>query len=90
MTTAEEHLGNLLAYIHRDGGHYQDKYGTDKAVEDAIQIVAKNNALMDENKLLKEDAKYWYHFSDVESGLFAGLYMKDIIDQVALHKSLVK
>ncbi|MBV5322597.1 MAG: hypothetical protein JZU60_02030 [Ilumatobacteraceae bacterium] len=33
------HLGNLLAVIHRDGGHYQDAHGTDKAVADAMLIV---------------------------------------------------
>ncbi len=28
-------LGNLLAIIHRDGGHYQQQHGTKKAVDDA-------------------------------------------------------
>jgi len=32
----EYHLGNLLALIHGDGGHYLDKYGMEKAVQDAI------------------------------------------------------
>jgi hypothetical protein len=34
-------LGELLAVIHGDGGHYQDKHGDAKATEDAI---AKWNA----------------------------------------------
>lgn len=38
-TTAEAHLGNLLARIHRDGGHYQEKHGTEKAVADADAAV---------------------------------------------------
>jgi len=31
----EQQLGNLLARIHRDGGHYIAKHGWDKAAEDA-------------------------------------------------------
>lgn len=33
-------LQNLLAMIHGDGGHYTDKYGLEKSVEDAIKDVA--------------------------------------------------
>lgn len=33
---AEKLLGELLAVIHRDGGHYREQHGTAKAVEDAI------------------------------------------------------
>jgi hypothetical protein len=36
----DNHLGNLLARIHRDGGHYESEHGTDKAAEDADLIVA--------------------------------------------------
>ena len=36
-----QHLNNLLARIHRDGGHYQGQHGTDKAVADADLIVAR-------------------------------------------------
>jgi len=32
-------LDNLLAVIHRDGGHYQAAHGREKAVVDAMQIV---------------------------------------------------
>ena len=35
-----EDLLNLLAVIHRDGGHYVSKYGIKKAIKDAEQIVA--------------------------------------------------
>lgn len=35
-TRAERCLGNLLAIIHGDGGHYQAKHGDDKATADAI------------------------------------------------------
>jgi len=37
--TDSELLGQLLAVIHRDGGHYQEKHGTEKAVYDAKDIV---------------------------------------------------
>ena len=33
--TDEQMLGNLLARIHRDGGHYQGTHGVKKACEDA-------------------------------------------------------
>lgn len=32
-------LGNLLAVIHRDGGHYQAEHGSKKAAEDAETLV---------------------------------------------------
>ena len=32
-------LGNLLAIIHRDGGHYESEHGTEKACEDAETAV---------------------------------------------------
>ena len=34
-------LQNLLAIIHRDGGHYTEEHGLEKSVEDAIKVVAK-------------------------------------------------
>jgi len=30
-------LGNILAIMHGDGGHYQADHGTEKAVEDALK-----------------------------------------------------
>lgn len=32
-------IEDLLAIIHRDGGHYQSEHGKDKAIEDAIMVV---------------------------------------------------
>ncbi|RLD06505.1 MAG: hypothetical protein DRI65_06630 [Chloroflexota bacterium] len=29
-------ISNLLAILHRDGGHYEDKHGTKQALIDAI------------------------------------------------------
>jgi chromosome segregation ATPase len=34
-----KHLGNLLAVIHRDGGHYQGEVGTEQAAKVAEKIV---------------------------------------------------
>ena len=35
----KRYLGNLLARIHRDGGHYQSEHGTEKAACDAEMLV---------------------------------------------------
>lgn len=43
--TVRKQLGDLLAVIHRDGGHYQDAHGTEKAVEDAMRVVSALHAL---------------------------------------------
>ncbi len=49
------HLSNLLARIHRDGGHYEQAVGTDRAVQDADTRVAQLNADSDEVvKLIEE------------------------------------
>ncbi len=34
----KNHLFNLLAVMHRDGGHYIDEHGVDKAVKDAHKV----------------------------------------------------
>ena len=44
MNTGESydfHLGNLLARIHRDGGHYTEEHGLDKSAKDAEKKVLK-------------------------------------------------
>lgn len=46
--TDQQYLANLLARIHRDGGHYQQEHGTEKACEDAHQIVAHLIGFVDE------------------------------------------
>jgi hypothetical protein len=40
QAACERMLGDLLAVIHRDGGHYQSAHGTVRAVEDAKSIVS--------------------------------------------------
>jgi len=37
-------LHNILAYVHRDGGHYTENHGIEKSVGDAIAIIANFNA----------------------------------------------
>jgi len=32
-------LSELLAIIHRDGGHYEAQHGTEKAVQDAMNKI---------------------------------------------------
>ena len=41
-------LGNILACIHRDGGHYQIEHGTKKAVTDAVAIICEWRNAFDE------------------------------------------
>lgn len=41
LNEARANVGNLLARIHRDGGHYAARHGTAKAVADADLIVAE-------------------------------------------------
>ena len=40
LVDSEEMLGNLLAVIHRDGGHYTAEHGMEKSYEDAEKKVA--------------------------------------------------
>jgi hypothetical protein len=46
ITKLERHLGNLLAIVHSDGGHYAAEHGIEKAVADAPDaIYARNSGL---------------------------------------------
>jgi len=36
-------LMNLLAYIHRDGGHYTAEHGLEKSVKDAKEVINNFN-----------------------------------------------
>jgi chromosome segregation ATPase len=48
MPEREEALRNLLAVIHRDGGHYAAAHGDTKAAKDAEQIVVNLRAALAE------------------------------------------
>ncbi len=41
-------FGNVLAVIHRDGGHYITEHGAEKASRDAIDIVLKLRMAVEE------------------------------------------
>lgn len=49
-----QELGNLLAIIHRDGGHYMSKHGVKKAIEDAHTIWAGLIDLEADNATLRK------------------------------------
>lgn len=49
----ERLLKNLLAVIHRDGGHYVDNHGVKKATQDAIDIILDERRILEQEKLLK-------------------------------------
>lgn len=48
LESAEAALGNLLAIIHGDGGHYQDAHGTAKAIEDGHVLLANTRLRVNE------------------------------------------
>jgi hypothetical protein len=53
LTEIQRHLLNLLARIHRDGGHHTDQHGLTKSVADADLRVAELNCLADEARAAK-------------------------------------
>jgi hypothetical protein len=44
LVSAKHMLSELLAVIHRDGGHYQGEHGINKAVKDAIDLILQERA----------------------------------------------
>lgn len=43
----EQAMGDLLAVIHRDGGHYIETHGWKKACEDALEEVNKMRLIIE-------------------------------------------
>lgn len=41
LAVSKSRLSNLLAILHGDGGHYEEKHGTEKAVHDAANRYSK-------------------------------------------------
>jgi|HubBroStandDraft_1064217.scaffolds.fasta_scaffold127556_2 hypothetical protein len=74
-------LGNLLAIIHRDGGHYQATYGTAKAVADAHQVWAK---LMDSQPSAPAPGLAQ------ATALWGNGWLTSILERVAKEQMLVK
>jgi hypothetical protein len=58
LEEAQRSLGNLLAIIHRDGGHYQAEHGTTKAVEDAHLIWAELMTAAEEAQRERDEYSY--------------------------------
>lgn len=52
LEKAERQRDNLLARIHRDGGHYVTLHGLEKACADADLIVANLHGISDDKKSL--------------------------------------
>lgn len=56
-------LGNLLAVIHRDGGHYQAEHGLERACADAEKVVIdlrmSVSALEESHRILVESEDPW-------------------------------
>lgn len=52
-SSVECKLHNLLALIHRDGGHYLERYGLDRALQDAERIVVERTSALEELVSLK-------------------------------------
>ncbi len=48
MAYENHNLSNLLAIIHRDGGHYEVEHGADKATDDATELLFKRRQIADE------------------------------------------
>ncbi len=53
LEAAQRQLGDLLAVIHRDGGHYQAEHGTEKAVADALRILPERGQLAEAGQAFK-------------------------------------
>jgi len=49
-------LLNLLAIIHRDGGHYTGEHGVEKSVKDATQRVCDDRVYKEEINGKEEDS----------------------------------
>lgn len=57
MVELRRQLGDLLAVIHRDGGHYQAEHGTEKAVADAHERIVELRTLLQNERYWMQAAK---------------------------------
>ncbi len=72
---AERERDNLLARIHRDGGHYVQQHGLEKAIEDAHKVSANRTCDLDEAVgLLRESHdQFDYILSHVYDEAYPGM-----------------
>jgi hypothetical protein len=63
LTGTRQHLGNVLAVIHGDGGHHTADVGMAQSVEDAIKTwgdrYVERDALRDALRDMKDLAEFW-------------------------------
>ena len=63
LQSARANLGDLLAVIHRDGGHYQAEHGLERACADAEKVVIdlrmSVSALEESHRILVESEDPW-------------------------------
>ena len=59
MNNTKHHLSNLLARIHRDGGHYEAEHGTERAAMDADFLVVAQNVMLGELEVIKAERDEW-------------------------------
>jgi chromosome segregation ATPase len=57
----KDRLGNLLAVIHRDGGHYLEQHGDAKAVADAASVVRQGRARFEEMEGVQAETEKYLH-----------------------------
>lgn len=50
-------LGGLLAVVHRDGGHHQQKHGQLKAIENAVALIYKERERLAELERFVEELR---------------------------------
>jgi hypothetical protein len=88
-------LDDLLAVIHRDGGHYQAEHGTAKAIEDAIAAVhalrAANGDLQSHFDALSYDFRRWKEATkEVLRGIGDGLELDQKVSADTYHLVTIK
>lgn len=78
-------LRELLAIMHRDGGHYAAKHGLYKATADAISRLTADRVIL-EGKRLRPFDEMWAAFSK-KRGM---LYGRDAVEQVRVGYNMVE
>lgn len=63
----EKELGELLALIHRDGGHYVSEHGWKAAVEDAKEIMV-SCMLREDREVLARALTWWLDNAHDQAG----------------------
>lgn len=85
-----QQVSNLLARIHRDGGHYESKHGRSKAINTADLIVAKLNAMDDAQQAKRvpmtaaERSSAWIA-ATIEMPSHENCYLRGMFDAEAHH-----